>query len=134
MMKPAVYVETSVISYLASRPSRDLIVAGHQQLTLEWWDTREDWRLFVSPLVIREARGGDADAAARRLSFNDIAADQPRSIVGWLSIGWRRPARQCGGRRPAYRYRDRSPYGVSVDLELPPYRQRDQTLGHFRDL
>ena len=69
MEKPSVYVETSVISYLASKPSRDVIVAGHQQLTLEWWDTRDEWRLFVSPLVIREAGGGDADAAARRLAF-----------------------------------------------------------------
>ncbi len=69
MAKPSVYVETSVISYLASRPSRDVIVAGHQQITLEWWDARDDWRLFISPLVLREAGGGDAEAATRRLSF-----------------------------------------------------------------
>lgn len=69
MEKPSVYVETSVISYLASKPNRDVIVVGHQQLSLEWWDTRDDWRLFVSPLVIREAGGSDADAAARRLAF-----------------------------------------------------------------
>jgi len=42
MEKPSVYVETSVISYLASKPSRDVIVVGHQQLTLKWWDTRDD--------------------------------------------------------------------------------------------
>ena len=36
-MKPKVYVETTIISYLAARPSRDLIVAGHQQITHEWW-------------------------------------------------------------------------------------------------
>jgi hypothetical protein len=35
-----VYIETSVVSYLVSRPSRDLIVAAHQQLTREWWDRR----------------------------------------------------------------------------------------------
>ncbi len=69
MAKPSVYVETSVISYLASRPSRDVIVAGHQQITSEWWDARNDWRLFVSPLVMREAGGGDTDAATRRLAF-----------------------------------------------------------------
>jgi len=69
MTKPSVYLETSVISYLASRPSRDVIVSGHQQLTLEWWESRDDWQLFLSPLVLREAGGGDADAAARRLTF-----------------------------------------------------------------
>ena len=37
-MKQRVYVKTSVISCLASRPARDLIVAAHQELTREWWD------------------------------------------------------------------------------------------------
>ncbi|MBO1346719.1 MAG: hypothetical protein EBE86_004670 [Hormoscilla sp. GUM202] len=31
--RPTVYIETSVISYLTARPSRDLIVAAHQQIT-----------------------------------------------------------------------------------------------------
>ncbi len=30
---PSIYVETSIISYLAARPSRDLIVAARQPLT-----------------------------------------------------------------------------------------------------
>ena len=34
-MKARVYIETSVVSYLAARPSRDLIVAAHQVLTLK---------------------------------------------------------------------------------------------------
>ena len=36
-MRPAVYVETTVLSYLAARPSRDLVVVAHQRLTAEWW-------------------------------------------------------------------------------------------------
>lgn len=36
-MKPKVYIETTVVSYLAARPSRDLIIASHQQITHEWW-------------------------------------------------------------------------------------------------
>lgn len=65
-----VYVETSVVSYLASRPSRDILVAAHQQITSEWWDRRRSrFNLFVSELVIREASAGDANAAARRLAF-----------------------------------------------------------------
>lgn len=33
-MKPTVYLETTIIGYLAMRPSRDLLVAANQQLTV----------------------------------------------------------------------------------------------------
>jgi hypothetical protein len=32
-----VYLETSFISLLVGNASRDLIIAGNQQLTREWW-------------------------------------------------------------------------------------------------
>ena len=38
-MKPKVYIETTIISYLAARPNRDLIAARHQQVTHEWWQS-----------------------------------------------------------------------------------------------
>ena len=41
-MKPRVYVETTVISYLTARPARDVVVAGHQQSTRDWWETASD--------------------------------------------------------------------------------------------
>jgi len=67
-VKPKVYVETTVVSYLTSRLSRDLLVAGHQQVTQEWWQLkRQDFDLFCSQVVVREAREGDPEAAARRL-------------------------------------------------------------------
>lgn len=72
MDRKTVYLETSFISYLTSRPSRDLIVAGHQAITREWWDTRrQDFELFTSELVIIEAQRGDADAAEQRLAVLD---------------------------------------------------------------
>lgn len=71
-MKSRVYLETSIISYLTARPSRDLITAANQQVTHEWWDTRrEEFDVFVSQTVILEARGGDPDAARRRLQVLD---------------------------------------------------------------
>jgi hypothetical protein len=67
-MKPRVYVETSVISYLTSRPSRDLIVAANQQITRDWWESRRaEFELYVSQLVIQEASSGDENAAQLRL-------------------------------------------------------------------
>ena len=70
--KKTVYLETSVVSYLANRVSRDLIVAAHQAVTREWWERRRlDFTLFVSEPVLDEAGGGDPDAAAQRLAVVD---------------------------------------------------------------
>jgi predicted nucleic acid-binding protein len=69
-MKQKIYLETSVISYLAAKPSRDLIVAANQQMTEEWWDSyKDDYELYVSQIVIEEASGGDPEAAQRRLNL-----------------------------------------------------------------
>jgi predicted nucleic acid-binding protein len=66
----SVYLETSVISYLTARPSRDIVVAGHQQTTRDWWQTRRNsFDVYVSELVLREARGGNPQAAAERLAI-----------------------------------------------------------------
>ena len=68
-MKWRIYVETSVVGYLTSRLSRDLIVAGHQQITQEWWASRRDrFELFISQTVIEEAAAGDREAAQQRLA------------------------------------------------------------------
>ena len=67
--QPSVYIETSLVSYLTARPSRDLLVAAHQQLTVAWWDEqRTRYELFTSQVVLAEARAGDPDAAQRRLA------------------------------------------------------------------
>jgi len=66
-MKPKVYVETTVVSYLAAPPSRDLIIAAHQQITREWWQGRKRFDLYVSQIVAQEAGGGNPEAASSRL-------------------------------------------------------------------
>lgn len=67
---PSVYLETSVISYLRSRPSRDLIIAGHQQITQEWWESQSSkFQLYISELVVQESRRGDKNAAQERLEL-----------------------------------------------------------------
>ena len=67
-MTERVYIETTVVSYLTARPNRDLIIAAHQQITHEWWDTRRaSYELCISQLVLKEAGAGDAQAAQERL-------------------------------------------------------------------
>ena len=67
-MVPKVYIETSFVSYLTARPSRDVVIAGHQQVTHEWWNTRRlNYELCVSKLVLDEAAEGDAQVAQDRL-------------------------------------------------------------------
>jgi len=61
-MKPKAYIETTVVSYLTAWPSRDVVIAGYQQTTREWWrDAADRFELVASELVINEASAGDAD-------------------------------------------------------------------------
>jgi hypothetical protein len=68
-MKPKAYLETTIVSYLAAAPSRDIVIAGHQQITREWWERRDRFELFVSEVVVEEATRGDAAVAARRAAL-----------------------------------------------------------------
>jgi predicted nucleic acid-binding protein len=81
MANPTVYVETTVVGYLTSRPNNDPIVRGHQQVTREWWaEAPARFDLLTSELVVRECSGGDATAAEKRLqtlkSLPKIAANE----------------------------------------------------------
>ncbi len=67
-MARSVYLETTVVSYLAARPSRDIVVRAHQRLTRAWWqERRAEFDLYISPLVQREARMGIRLLARRRV-------------------------------------------------------------------
>jgi len=68
-MKPTVYIETSVIGYLTSWPSGDLIVAARQKITRDWWrDAPAKYDMVASERVVREASSGDAQAIQDRLA------------------------------------------------------------------
>ena len=89
-MKPKLYVETPINSYLASRPSRDVVINANQQLAQEWWENRRKFDLFISQMVIDEVSKGDEQAAQKRLEliqdiplvdFNDGAKDLAKEIL-----------------------------------------------------
>jgi hypothetical protein len=76
-----VYIESSVISYLTARPSRDLVTAANQKLTQLWWrKPRSRFDLYVSEMVILEVGKGDAEAAMTRLAV----AEQIPSVTSTL--------------------------------------------------
>ena len=128
-----VYLETTVISYLVARPSRDLRVAAHQQATSEWWvQKREGFELFVSQLVIEEASAGDEAAAARRLKYLEgirlLDLTEPTVVLAESLLA---SAAVGGGRRcAAHRTRCRARYGLPLDLELQAHCERDHAQSH----
>jgi hypothetical protein len=68
-MKPSVYIETAIPSYLTASHNPSLLMAAHQEATRNWWDTaRFDYDLFISEFVMAECASGNADAAERRLA------------------------------------------------------------------
>jgi len=89
-MKPKLYVETSIISYLTARPNRDVVINANQQLAQEWWEKRQNFDLFVSQIVIDEVSKGDVLFAKKRLDliqdfplieFNDESKDLAKRIL-----------------------------------------------------
>jgi len=85
-MRKRVYVETSVVSYYAARPSRDLLIAGHQEATRQLWPSLgSTYETFISALVYQEAGMGDPDLARRRLGaigpFRMLAIDDEARIL-----------------------------------------------------
>ena len=80
-MKPRIYLETTIPSYLIAWPSRDVVILGHQETTREWWATcRKRFDLFVSPLVLNEAAQGDPEAARLRLEALHDVPELPATV------------------------------------------------------
>jgi predicted nucleic acid-binding protein len=69
-MSETVYIETSMVGYLTTRPSNNLILMANLGITQEWWDTRrEQFTLYISQVVLDEVARGDAEMASRRLEI-----------------------------------------------------------------
>ncbi|MFQ5654079.1 MAG: type II toxin-antitoxin system VapC family toxin [Planctomycetota bacterium] len=87
----SVYLETTIPSYLAARPSRDLVIAAHQQVTSHWWHTaRERFDVQVSEAVLAEIRVGDANAAKKRLALiRDLPVLRVNDLVRSLALQYR---------------------------------------------
>jgi hypothetical protein len=91
-MKPRVYLETSVISYLVGwLNQQSILVAHNQEFTREWWSRRRGlYHLFSSVVAVNEAKRGDAPLAEERLNFlaettlldvNEAAVSLARELI-----------------------------------------------------
>lgn len=68
-MAESIYIESSVISYLVARSSRDVVISARQAITETWWhERRAEFELYISALVVQEIGQGDVEAATRRLT------------------------------------------------------------------
>ncbi len=69
-MRPKLYLETTIPSYLVASPSRDLIVAAHQQITNQWWtNKKDDFDIYISQFVFDESSSGDRQLASDRIKI-----------------------------------------------------------------
>jgi hypothetical protein len=105
MPNPSVYVETTISSYLAARPSRDAVTAARQIITRRWWDHQRDrYDLFVSAAVEAECGRGDGVVARRRRQFLAEASLFPidERILELAPYRPRSDTRQCRGRRDSH--------------------------------
>ncbi len=83
-MKPSVYIETTIPSYLTAWQSPQIVMAARQQITHDWWKNhRGNFDLFISQVVLDESAGGDPNASAKRLEMlRDIDILEPTENVG----------------------------------------------------
>ena len=69
-MKPKVYLETSIISYLTADRRGDVIVFARQEISKDWWSRyRRDYELFVSDIVEQEVSLGNPKMSDKRLKI-----------------------------------------------------------------
>ena len=90
-MKPKLYIETSVVSYFTARPSRNVVVAGHQATTRDFWARLPEYEVYISELVLQEAGRGDEFAASIRLEalvgFQELEIDAECKALAKSLIG-----------------------------------------------
>lgn len=67
-----------MISYLAARPSIDVITAQRQFSSLQWWELeRRSFRLVISQAVYDECLRGTPEQARQRLAYLEEATVLP---------------------------------------------------------
>ncbi len=67
-MKDKIYIETSVVSHYTAKRSKDIRVLAHQLTTEDMWEQLSNFDVYISDIVIEEARKGSENQAFDRLN------------------------------------------------------------------
>ena len=97
---PTLYIETTIVSFLAGWVSRDSRTAKMQVMTRGWWAShRHKHNLYVSDIVYQEASKGDDDVAQERRGILEALAvlhpsDPTRELATLILAECRLPERE----------------------------------------
>ena len=90
-----VYIETTIVSYLVANPSREVVTAGQQQATRNWWNRRRDlFQCVTSDETLAEAARGDAET--RKPSSSKISSPADSGWPAWEGRSSQDTARSNG--------------------------------------
>ncbi len=69
-MKPSVYIESTIPSFLVGEPSKVTVTEAHRIATKRWWERRRgNFDLYISSIVEDEIAQGDSRYAEERLAL-----------------------------------------------------------------
>jgi predicted nucleic acid-binding protein len=92
-MKPSVYIETSVVSYLTLRKNRNDEIAKRQDITRMWWKMAlSKLEPFVCQPVLTESSRGNRELARERLlhlsecKFLEIVPEVSRLATKYMEL------------------------------------------------
>ncbi len=137
-MKPRVYLETSFISYLVSKASREPVTAQRQFSSNYWWTAqRARFELCISARVFQECQGGEPDQAQKRIApLSETKLFPLNEEIIKLSeyFACARLRTACSGLRcDSYRRCDHTSLRLLVDLEFSSYCKRDHSSKRGKD-
>jgi hypothetical protein len=119
-MKEIVYIETSFVSLLVADPSRDVSVAGNQQVSRDWWRWRRAAFACVTSdeTLMEAARGNTRQVQLRLEALAGLPSLPTSSAAAELALRFLATRRQ--GRCRASRRGHSCHGGLFAHLELPP--------------
>jgi hypothetical protein len=116
LARPAIYLDTTIVSYLTARLSRRFSIARDQLITRDWWERhRHRHALWVSEVTLEEAAAGNIAESRLRLAalaeIEQLAADIQSERLAEKLLG--------GGRLPEKARTDARHVAIAATNSIP---------------